>query len=280
VDKPLDAKVRELLIDHRSHFCSQEEIRQLEKLMLLPGQKINHKVVGQPSVKIASMAGFSVPEDTTMLIVEIGGVGKEYPLSIEKLSPVICYYVVDGWEAGCELCIKIINHGGIGHTMTLHSSDARVIERFALEKPVMRVLINTPATHGAIGYTTGLAPALTLGCGTWGGSITADNVTPMHLLNIKRLAYETAPIHKSKTSEISPEVKVHWRYDEQYRYRPASRASSMISEETAKDKPKASVIPRPSIQTEKLILPDKKYGDGISEAQVQEIVKKFPRRTK
>jgi acetaldehyde dehydrogenase (acetylating) len=252
VDRSLEEKVRALLRETGSHFCSTEEIAKLEKLMILP-RGLNPRIVGQSAFTIASWAGFSLPENTKMLIVDIGGVGKDYPLSVEKLSPVISFYVVDGWEAGCELCIKIINYGGIGHTMALHTNDRKVVEAFALEKPVMRVLVNTPATHGAIGYTTDLAPAMTLGCGTWGGSITADNVTPLHLLNIKRLAFETKSLHTGKAkSSLGETTKVRWRYDEQYHYGPES-------ERFIKSDSKEDAV----------------YGEGITERQVSEIIRKF-----
>jgi len=264
-DISLDQAVRKLLIEQKCHFCSPEEIKKLEAVMLRPGRGINPTIVGQPSHKIAQMAGFAVPEDTTMLIVEISGVGAEYPLSVEKLSPVICYYTVDGWEQGCEMCLKIINYGGIGHTMTLHTNDNAIVEKFALEKPVMRVLVNTPSTHGAIGYSTGLAPAMTLGCGTWGGSITADNVTPMHLLNIKRLAYETNPLHPGK-NRLTYGGKTKWRYDEQYRYRPAE-------DDSVKQRP-APPPPKP----EKAVPANETYGEGITEARVAEIIGNFRKR--
>ncbi len=253
VDRSLDSEVRALLKSTGSHFCSPEEISLLEKAMILPGLKVNPRIVGQSSAKIAEIAGFSVPEDTKMLVVEIGGVGEDYPLSIEKLSPVICYYVVDGWEEGCEMCLKIIRHGGLGHTMALHSRDDNVVERFALEKPVMRVLVNTPATHGAVGLTTALPPALTLGCGTWGGSITGDNVTPMHLLNFKRLALETTPLQAGEGLQTPDEAQsVRWRYDEQFRYRPV-RDDSEPGETTANNS----------------------YGEGISEDSIRKIIADF-----
>lgn len=253
VDKSLDSRVRELLRETGSHFCSPEETARLEKLMILPGVGINPAIVGQPSVRIAEMAGFSLPEDTKMLVVEIGGVGKEYPLSVEKLSPVICYFTADGWEEGCELCLKIIHYGGIGHTMVLHTDDQEVLERFALEKPVMRVLVNTPATQGAVGLTTALAPAMTLGCGTWGGSITGDNVTPMHLLNIKRLAYETSPLSGAEAQAESQESALdRWRYDDQYRYRPLKAGTSKSGVSSSRS-----------------------YGDGITEEAVRKIISEF-----
>ena len=114
------------------------------------------------------------------------------PLSIEKLCPVLSYYVVADWREGCERCIQILRYGGMGHTMSIHSRNEQVILEFGLKKPAFRIVVNTPTTHGSIGLTTGLDPAMTLGCGGYGGNITSDNISPRHLLNIKRLAYETA----------------------------------------------------------------------------------------
>jgi acetaldehyde dehydrogenase (acetylating) len=98
--------------------------------------------------------------------------------------------VVPNWQSACQLCYQLLEFGGLGHTLVLHSKNDRLILEFALRKPVYRILVNTPASQGAIGATTGLEPALTLGCGTMGGSITADNITPLHLIHIKRLAYD------------------------------------------------------------------------------------------
>jgi acetaldehyde dehydrogenase (acetylating) len=114
-------------------------------------------------------------------------------LSIEKLCPVLSGYVVSDWRQGCERCIEILRYGGMGHTMAIHSENQDVILQFGLKKPAFRICVNTPTTHGSIGLTTGLDPAMTLGCGGWGGNITSDNISPRHLLNIKRLAYEVRP---------------------------------------------------------------------------------------
>ncbi len=134
-----------------------------------------------------------MPPDTRVLIAELQGVGRDFPLSIEKLAPVLAFYVVADWKEGCARCIEILRYGGMGHTMSIHSRNDQIILEFGLRKPAGRIVVNTPTTHGSIGLTTGLDPAMTLGCGGWGGNITSDNISPMHLLNIKRLAYETTP---------------------------------------------------------------------------------------
>jgi acetaldehyde dehydrogenase (acetylating) len=126
-------------------------------------------------------------------------VGRDYPLSIEKLCPVLSYYVVKDWREGCERCKEILRYGGMGHTMSIHSRNDQVILEFGLKKPAFRICVNTPATLGAIGFTTGLDPSMTLGCGGYGGNITSDNISPKHLLNIKRLAYEIRPMTASSS---------------------------------------------------------------------------------
>jgi acetaldehyde dehydrogenase (acetylating) len=118
------------------------------------------------------------------------GVGRDFPLSIEKLSPVLAFYVVKDWHEGCERVLQLLRYGGTGHTMAIHSKDDAVIREFALKKPVFRIVANSQSSMGATGYTTGLAPSMSLGCGAYAGNITSDNITPFHLINIKRLAYE------------------------------------------------------------------------------------------
>ena len=113
-------------------------------------------------------------------------------LDREALS-VLSFYVVSDWREGCERCKQILRYGGMGHTMSIHSRNDDVILEFGLKKPAYRIVVNTPTTHGSIGLTTGLDPAMTLGCGGYGGNITSDNISPRHLLNIKRLAYEVTP---------------------------------------------------------------------------------------
>jgi acetaldehyde dehydrogenase (acetylating) len=129
-----------------------------------------------------------------VLIAPLEGVGRDYPLSIEKLCPVLSFYVVKDWKAGCERCREILRYGGMGHTMSIHSRDDDIILQFGLHKPAFRIVVNTPTTLGSIGLTTGLDPSMTLGCGGFGGNITSDNISPLHLLNIKRLAYEITPV--------------------------------------------------------------------------------------
>jgi hypothetical protein len=150
---------------------------------------LNTKIVGKPAVKIAEMAGFNVPPGTRALVAHAEGVGPDYPISMEKLSPTLGFFVVKDWKEGCAKCIEILNFGGLGHTLSLHTKDHEVVLQFGLRKPAFRICVNTPAALGAVGYTTNLFPAMTLGCGAAGGNITSDNISPLHLINLKRVAY-------------------------------------------------------------------------------------------
>ncbi len=198
VDRPIKEKVIEEAKKLGCYFCNESEKKQLEQYVM-KGGKLNAEIVGKSAKWIAEFAGFKVPESTKILVAECNKVGKEELLSAEKLSPILAFYTVDGWLDGCHKCIDLLNFGGIGHTMVIHSNDNDVIMKFATEKPAFRILVNTPSSLGAVGYTTGLMPSLTLGCGTWGGSIVSENVTAEHLLNIKTLAFEMNPINNGKS---------------------------------------------------------------------------------
>ncbi|HQK88373.1 MAG TPA: aldehyde dehydrogenase family protein, partial [Acidobacteriota bacterium] len=199
VDRPLLEAVRTEFAARGAHFCSPAEKRLLDAAVV-QGGRINPRIVGRDAAVIAELAGFKVPAETPCLVAELAAVGPQEPLSMEKLSPVLAFYVVDGWREGCERCIELLTFGGMGHSMVIHSQDQDVIMKFALEKPAFRILANTSGTHGAIGYATGLTPSFTLGCGTWGNNITTDNVTARHLINIKRLAFGTRPIRFTRAA--------------------------------------------------------------------------------
>ena len=182
-----------------AYFMNQAEMEALAAAFVTPQRLPNPALVGKSAMQIAEKVGLKVPAETKALIAPLAGVGRDYPLSIEKLAPILSWYVVKDWREGCERCIEILRYGGMGHTMSVHSENEDVILQFGLRKPAFRICVNTPTTHGSIGLTTGLDPAMTLGCGGWGGNITSDNISPRHLLNIKRLAYEVRPAPPSAT---------------------------------------------------------------------------------
>lgn len=182
-----------------AYFVSQEEAKKLGKFIILPSGAMNPKMVGKTPQVIGDLAGIHVPRDARVIIAEETGVGKQHPYSMEKLAPILGFYTVKDWEEACKLCMKILYHEGVGHTMVIHTKNDAIIREFALKKPVSRLLVNTPAALGGVGATTGLFPAFTLGCGAVGGSATSDNVSPLNLFNLRRVAYGT-----SEFAELGP----------------------------------------------------------------------------
>ena len=173
----------------KAFLCDQTQKNALAGILLKENFRINPDCVGQSPTRLAQMAGFEIPPDTSILLVELEGVGKQHPLSVEKLSPVLALCFVKDFAAALDTCEAILRFGGLGHTCVIFSKDEARIREFALRMPAMRVLVNTAAPQGSTGVTTNLQPSMTLGCGAMAGNVTGDNVGPQHLINIKRLAY-------------------------------------------------------------------------------------------
>jgi acetaldehyde dehydrogenase (acetylating) len=272
VDLPMKEKVIEEATIQGCYFVNAEEKEKLSKA-IQTNLRINPEIVGKPATFIANYAGFVVPENTRVLIAECIDVGKNEPLSIEKLSPVLSLYIVADWLEGCHRCIDLLQFGGMGHTMVIHSNDEPIIMKFALEKPAFRILVNTPASVGAVGYTTALDPSMTLGPGTWGGSIVSDNVTAKHLLNIKSLAFETNPVNKGKSIDKFETQKYKGGKDwflKEIEERLRERAGNLpLKDEYTYSKKET--------KTEEKTEPVKpiSYGSGITEEEIKKIVKKF-----
>lgn len=198
VDAPIEMVVREQFKMQGAYFLSQSEADQLAKVVATPQRTLNPGIVGKSVEVIASMTGISVPPGTRCLMTEVAGVGREYPLSMEKLSPILAFYVEDGLERGAARCNEVLHYGGMGHTAGIHTRSREAAVRYGSEMPASRVTVNTPTTHGAIGFSTALPPSMTLGCGSWGGNVTSDNVSPLHLMDIKRVAFETRPVQSKR----------------------------------------------------------------------------------
>jgi acetaldehyde dehydrogenase (acetylating) len=201
VDSSIESTVRAEFANQGAVFLNQAQADQLAKLVVTPQRALNPKIVGKPATTIAEWAGISVPPGTRCLIAEPGGVGRDYPLSIEKLSPILAYYSVKGLDEGARLCDQILHYGGMGHTASIHTKDRNAALQYGALMPAARVVVNTPSTHGAIGFSTALAPSMTLGCGSWGGNVTSDNISPLHLMDIKRVAFEVRPV--TSTTDVS-----------------------------------------------------------------------------
>ncbi|HEX4997733.1 MAG TPA: acetaldehyde dehydrogenase (acetylating) [Terriglobia bacterium] len=203
-DEAVRDEVMKELRRQGAYICSPAEKVLLEKIIQTPRGGLNTKIVGKAATVIAGMAGISVPAGTRAIVAEADGVGPKHPISMEKLSPLLAFYTVRDWNEGCAKCIEILRYGGLGHTLSLHTRDDRVVREFALRKPAYRICVNTPAALGAVGYTTNLFPAMTLGCGAPGNNITSDNISPLHLIHLKRVAYGVRDAEPAK-----PETPAH-----------------------------------------------------------------------
>ncbi len=208
VDAPVEAAVREQFKSQGGHFLDPGEADAVAKVLLTPQRTLNAAIVGRSAVHIAELAGISVPAGTRCLIADCGGVGRDFPWSVEKLSPTLAFFVADGVEQGAARCREILQFGGMGHTAGMHTQDRAAAIRYGAQMPASRIVINSPTTHGAIGFSTDLSPSMTLGCGSWGGNVTSDNVSPIHLMDVKRVAFESKPINSPRAAspQVSPAV--------------------------------------------------------------------------
>jgi acetaldehyde dehydrogenase (acetylating) len=202
-DAPVAKQVREEFEAQGGHFLSAAEADQLAKVVSTGTRALNPQIVGKSVEVIAKMAGITVPAGTRCLIAEVGGVGRDFPLSMEKLSPILAFYVEDGLERGAARCFEILSYGGMGHTAGIHTRSREAAKNFGIEMPASRIIVNSPTTHGAIGFSTALPPSMTLGCGSWGGNVTSDNVSPWHLMDIKRVAFETRAVPSRRPARAS-----------------------------------------------------------------------------
>ncbi len=193
IEEPVYEQTKKLMIEMGCYFLNKVETEAVSKLVINSEKcAVNAVIVGQSADKIAEMAGITVPKNTKILVAELQGVGDQYPLSAEKLSPVLACYKVKNADMGIERAVEIVRYGGMGHSSVIHSTDQNVINKFAAQLQTGRVIVNAPSTHGAIGdlYNTNL-PSLTLGCGSFGSNSTTSNVSAVNLVNIKRVAYRT-----------------------------------------------------------------------------------------
>ena len=205
VEKDMEEQVRKAAAGMGCYFMNTEEAGALAKLLFKPTGGLNPEIVGKSAVFLAQKAGFKVPDFTKVLIAREQEAGPTRPYSMEKLCPVLAFFVMDNEDAVLEKAIEVLSHEGSGHTFALHAEDMDVVRKFALQIPVSRFLVNTPAALGGIGATTGLFPALTLGCGAVGGSSSSNNISPMDLINIRRVAWgqKETPACSCKTATVT-----------------------------------------------------------------------------
>lgn len=197
VESCIKDEVVELFKKENAYFLDADESKKVEDAIQPAHGGLNAAIVGKSAQKIAEIAGIEVPSNCRVLISETGGVGPDYPFSREKLAPLLGFYTVEDWEEACDLSMEILNYGGLGHSLGIHSKNEEVIRAFSLKKPTSRMLVNTPTALGATGKTTNLAPSFTLGCGSKGGNATSDNITPLNLFDRRRIAYGVRDVETS-----------------------------------------------------------------------------------
>jgi acetaldehyde dehydrogenase (acetylating) len=207
VEAAVANQVREQFKAQGGHFLKPDEADKVATVLLTPERTLNPQIVGKSAEFIANLAGVSIPAGTRCLLADCGGVGREFPWSIEKLSPTLAFFVVDSIEQAAARCLEILQFGGMGHTAGVHTRSRDAAVAYGSQMPASRIVVNSPTTHGAIGFSTALSPSMTLGCGSWGGNVTSDNVSPLHLLDIKRVAFETKPINR-QSSVVSRQSQI------------------------------------------------------------------------
>lgn len=189
VERAMEDQVRELASSMGYYFMNAQEARALGAILFRANGALNPEIVGKSAGGLAEKAGFSVPQSARILVAKEQDAGKEYLYSHEKLCPVLAWFVVENEEAAKTLAMKVLHHEGVGHTFSMHAKDKEAVRRFCRDIPVSRFLVNAPAAQGGIGAATKLFPALTLGCGAVGGSSSSENISPMHLINIRKVAW-------------------------------------------------------------------------------------------
>lgn len=209
VDKNILSITLQELKRNGAYLLSQEEKIRMEKVISPVPGKVNPKIVGKSPAFIANLAGIDIDDSVRLFVAEESKIGKDIPFSLEKLSPIFALYTAENKNEAKQLCSRLLDLGGRGHSLSIHTEDDKVAREFAVDMPVSRILVNTLSSVGAVGGTTGLAPSMTLGCGSFGGNITSDNITARHLLNIKRMAYgiKEISIQRRGTSQASSGLK-------------------------------------------------------------------------
>ena len=190
VEKRMEDAVKSAAEKKGFYFMDTQQAASLARRLFKPNGTLSPDVVGKSALALAELAGFCVPQNTKVLVAREQEAGPTRPYSMEKLCPVLAFFVMENEDAVLEKVVQVLMHEGSGHTFSIHAQDQAVIRKFALKVPVSRFLVNTPSALGGIGATTDLFPALTLGCGAVGGSSSSNNISPMDLVNIRRVAWD------------------------------------------------------------------------------------------
>lgn len=208
VERCIYGETRRELETQGAWFMNADQAAKMAALLLRANGTINPQVVGKTALVLSNMAGFSVPATTRVLIAEQNEVSRTNPYAREKLCPVLGMYVEEDGQHACQRVVELLTNEGVGHTLVIHTRDPQIVRQFSLEKPVHRILINTPAALGGIGATTNIMPALTLGCGAVGGGSSSDNVSPLNLINIRKVGYGVRSINALRPPESHISVAI------------------------------------------------------------------------
>lgn len=187
-DCDMEPAVRVEMEKQGAYFLNDEQIAKLGKFILRANGTMNPQIVGKSAQVIADLAEIEIPKGTRVLVAKETGIGFGHPYSNEKLAPILGFYTAENYVEICELAQKILHYEGAGHTFSMHTKDPKIVDYFAARIPASRIMVNTPSALGGIGASTGMLPALTLGCGAIGGSATSENVGPQHLINVRVVA--------------------------------------------------------------------------------------------
>jgi len=234
-DEPIAGALRAEMERLGAHWVGPADKTALERALFTPAGGMNPAAVGKTPQQLAQLAGIEVPARARILVAELSRVGREEPISAEKLTTVLGWYIEKGWRAGCDRAVELLHFGGDGHSLVIHATDDDIILAFGIEKPAFRILVNTWGSLGAIGVTTGVMPALTLAPGGIGGAVVSDNITVTNLLNVKRLAY---PLHDPPPGayEHAPDVHGAPRNDGVRGNTPGASASSAAATDDRVDR--------------------------------------------
>ena len=304
IEDSLREAVLKELAKNGAHLLSREDAEKLGKQMVnLEAHTINPKFVGKSAAKVAELAGIKVPSSVRVLVAVLEKVGRDEPLSAEKLSPVLALYMEKDRASAMSRCVELLRFGGLGHTCVIHAKDDSVIREYGLKMPAYRVVVNSPSPQGSIGSSTNLFPAMTLGCGAAGGNITSDNISPLHLINIKRVAYEARPVtqvavqlpvsssvapstsatcgvcaHPEQKPETKPEAPVNWSVaravDRFLATKQAPPSAATTSASSSAPPATSSQAAKPASPPSAAPAPKPRPVDFVSEAEIRAAVKR------
>ncbi|EJD6613238.1 acetaldehyde dehydrogenase (acetylating) [Providencia rettgeri] len=278
VERCIYNEVHRELLAQGAYFMNEEEAKRMASMLLRANGTINPEVVGKDAITLSQRAGFAVPANTRVLIALQDTVSPKNPYSREKLCPILGMYIEEDWQSACHRVVDLLTNEGLGHTLVIHTQNEDVIRQFSLEKPVNRILINTPAALGGIGATTNITPALTLGCGAVGGGSSSDNVGPMNLLNIRKVGYGVRSIEDLRqptqpcttaqpavsATVTQPQVSI---FDDNRFRNPVAATTSPVAVHPIGDDRFGSAVTTAAV-TEAVV----SHGD-ISEENVEQIIK-------